>query len=183
MAHYARVNENGIVVDIQVVKSEVVYSDDPSVRESLGAKEEWIKTSYNTRGGKHYKPDAEGKLSYIEEDDSKPALRYNFAEVGGHYDKENDAFYAPQPFPSWLLDRGFEWQAPVAMPTGENPNFQVNWNEELGDWELDKINGPHESWLWDDEEETFVAPKAKPVDGKSYRWNEEELDWELKKEE
>lgn len=171
MAHYAKVNENGIVTEVLVIEPEVVQSDDTSIRESLGPKEDWIQTSYNTRGGKHYAPNSN-------EEDDGVALRYNMAQVGGKYDKDNDAFYAPQPFASWVLDSGFIWQPPVAMPTGGRGVSYI-WIESEEKWEVDTVNPPHESWTWDAEAEDWVAPKAKPVDGKKYRWNDEDGDWEL----
>lgn len=58
-------------------------------------------------------------------------FRYNRAFTGGLYDAEADAFYAPQPFPSWTLDSAFQWQAPVAKPEGD-----YTWNEETQTWEV-----------------------------------------------
>jgi hypothetical protein len=46
------------------------------------------------------------------------SIRKNFAGIGYAYDAERDAFIAPQPFPSWVLDEKMcQWQAPVPMPT------------------------------------------------------------------
>lgn len=104
MGHYAKV-VNGIVT--QVIVAEPDYFDS-FVDETPG---DWIQTSYNTYGGKHYNPETN------EEDDGTP-LRKNFAGPGYHYDKANDAFYAPQPFPSWSLNpESYLWQAPIAYPT------------------------------------------------------------------
>lgn len=38
----------------------------------------------------------------------------------------------PKPFPSWTLDSNYDWQAPVAKPTGNNV---YEWNEILQNWE------------------------------------------------
>ena len=56
MAHFARINELGVVTDIKVIEEDVIMSDDPTIRETFGPKDEWVQTSYNTYGGKHYKP-------------------------------------------------------------------------------------------------------------------------------
>jgi hypothetical protein len=74
---------------------------------------EWIQTSYNTRGGIHYKPNS----AEPSEDQSK-ALRKNFASVGYLYDKDVDAFYEPQPYASWTLNTfSYVWEPPTPYPT------------------------------------------------------------------
>jgi hypothetical protein len=34
--------------------------------------------------------------------------RGNFAGIGFTYDEENDVFYSPQPYPSWILNEELE---------------------------------------------------------------------------
>ena len=113
MAHYAKV-ENKLVTQVIVAEAEFF---DTFVDSSPG---EWIQTSYNTFGGVH----ANGETP----------LRKNYAGVGYTYDKTRDAFYAPQPYPSWTLDENTcLWEAPVAYPdndTGEN----YYWNEDSLSW-------------------------------------------------
>ena len=82
MAHYAKVRDGKVV---QVIVAEEKFFD-TFVDTSAG---EWIQTSYNTRGGVH-------------ELGGTP-LRKNYAGIGYIYDRERDAFYAPQPFPSWTF--------------------------------------------------------------------------------
>jgi hypothetical protein len=58
-------------------------------------------------------------------------LRKNFAGIGYTYDSERDAFYAPQPFASWILDEDTcVWQAPVERPT----EGRYAWDEETVAW-------------------------------------------------
>ena len=83
MAHYAKVLD-GIVVKVIVAEASFF---DTFVDDSPG---KWIQTSYNTKGGKHYRPDS------MEEDSGTP-LRKNYAGIGDIYDEEKDAFYAQQP--------------------------------------------------------------------------------------
>ena len=120
MAHYARVVD-GIVVDVIVAYHEHIssgYAGDPN---------EWIQTSYNTRGGVHYLPD-----SVNPSPDQSKALRKNFAGVGYKYDAELDAFYIQQPFPSWILDtQTCEWNAPTPKPNNVDTWF---WNEDELKW-------------------------------------------------
>ena len=119
MAHYAKVLD-GKVMNVIVSEQDFI---DTFVDDSPG---EWIQTSYNTYGGKHY---TEGVLS---EDQSK-ALRKNFASINGNYDKEADAFYAPQPHASWTLNKTtYEWEAPSAYPS-DGKDYM--WNESNKSWD------------------------------------------------
>ena len=45
-------------------------------------------------------------------------IRKNYAGIGYTYDTARDAFIAPQPYASWVLDEATcRWSAPVAMPS------------------------------------------------------------------
>lgn len=117
MAHYAKVN-NEIVEQVIVAEAEFF---DTFVDSSPG---EWIQTSYNTRGGKHYDQDRN--------EDSGTPLRKNYAGIGYIYDSVRDAFYEPQPYPSWTLnDTTCLWSAPVAYPDDDNMYI---WDEETTNW-------------------------------------------------
>jgi hypothetical protein len=114
MSHYAKVN-NGIVEQVIVAEAEFF---DTFVDSSPG---QWIQTSYNTHGGVH--------------SGGGTPLRKNYAGIGFTYDATRDAFYAPQPYPSWTLnDDTCLWESPTAMPDDGN---SYNWNEETTSW--DKI--------------------------------------------
>ena len=122
MAHYAKVL-NGTVVQIIVAEPEFFAT---FVDTTPG---EWIQTSYNTRGGVHYKANS----SEPSEDQSK-ALRKNYAGIGYTYDRERDAFVPPRPFASWTLDEeSCLWQAPVPYP---NDDKLYSWNEQDQAWIL-----------------------------------------------
>lgn len=124
MAHFAKVVD-GVVSQVIVAEPEFF---DTFVDSSPGT---WIQTSYNTRGGVHYSPETG-------EPDGGTALRKNYAGIGHTYDATRDAFYAPQPYPSWTLNEtSCIWEAPVAYPTdGE----MYNWNEETQTW--DAVEAP-----------------------------------------
>jgi hypothetical protein len=120
MAHFAKVN-NGIVEQVIVAEPEFFET---FVDSSPG---QWIKTSYNTRGGKHYDPET-GELSA----DQTKALRKNYAGIGFTYDAAKDAFIPPKPFNSWLLDEDTcLWEAPVAMP---DDGKRYTWDEDTTAW-------------------------------------------------
>ena len=122
MAHFAKVN-NGIVEQVIVAEPDFF---DTFVDTTPG---EWIQTSYNTRGGIHYDPET-GQPSA----DQLKALRKNYAGVGFIYDRVVDAFYEPQPYPSWSLNtETYLWEPPVAYP---DDGKLYDWNEETQSWDL-----------------------------------------------
>ena len=124
MAHFAKLDENNIVVFVTVGRQE----DDGKEAELFARTGEVYKqTSYNTRGGVHY----DSKTGEPSKDQSK-ALRFNYAGVGFTYDEERDAFIPPKPFESWLLDEeSCLWVAPVAKPSDGG---EYDWDEETGSW-------------------------------------------------
>ena len=127
MGYFARVN-NGIVE--QVISASQDFMDS-YVSPAPG---EWIKTSYNTRGGIHYARDENGQITGASEDQSR-ALRKNYAGVGYIYDVDRDAFYEPQPFPSWTLNETTcQWEPPVAHP--DDGEVYV-WNEGTSSWDAE----------------------------------------------
>jgi hypothetical protein len=106
MSHYAKV-VSGIVT--QVIVADQVWVD------SLDGT--WVQTSYNTQGGVHLLGDT--------------ALRKNYAGIGYTYDSTRDAFYAPQPFPSWTLnEETCLWEAPVPYPD----EGMHTWDEDTTSW-------------------------------------------------
>jgi hypothetical protein len=117
MAHFAKVLDGKVM---QVIVAEPEFFD-TFVDSSPG---EWIQTSYNTRGGVHYGQDGNP--------DGGVALRGNYAGIGYTYDRTNDVFYPPSPFPSWTLNNTtWTWEAPVAYPS-DGKIYQ--WNEETQNW-------------------------------------------------
>jgi len=134
MSHFAKINENNLVIFVTVGRDE-----DNEVDISNRTGQTYKQTSYNTRGGVHYGPDGQPS--------GKPAFRGNYAGIGYTYDSTNDVFYSPRPTdrnnlvceswtisaPTWL------WTPPVAYPTDvgtpEAPKF-YQWDEPTKTWEL-----------------------------------------------
>jgi hypothetical protein len=111
MSHYAKVVDGKVT---QVIVAEADFFT-TFVDSSPG---EWIQTSYNTQGNKHLL--------------GGTPLRGNFAGIGYTYDKQNDVFVAPQPFPSWVLSpKTILWEAPVAMP---EDGKAYTWDESVTNW-------------------------------------------------
>jgi hypothetical protein len=119
MAHFAKIDENNIVVDVIVADQDVIDSGE------FGDPASWIQTSYNTHGGHHY--DQEGQID-------GPGLRKNYAGIGMLYDPGLDAFYPAKPYPSWVLDtESCLWEPPVPMPTEGLPADWA-WDEDTLSW-------------------------------------------------
>jgi hypothetical protein len=121
MAHFAEIDNNNIVLRVTVVPDEESHRGQEYMNQDLGLEGTWLQTSYNTFEGTH-------KLGGT-------PFRGNFAGGGYIYDPVLDAFYLPQPYPSWTLDtEKFKWVAPTPRPT---PGYYV-WNEESLSWKLPK---------------------------------------------
>ena len=61
------------------------------------------------------------------------SIRKNYAGIGFTYDAQNDAFIAPKPFMSWVLNETtFQWECPVAYPDDGN---MYEWNETDQQWD------------------------------------------------
>jgi len=126
MAHFAKLDENNVVVFVTAGRDE-----DEHKEQELTARtgDTYKRTSYNTKGGVHYNP-VTGQPS---EDQSK-AFRKNYAGIGYTYDEIKDAFIPPKPFDSWILDENTcLWQPPIPYPTDNNV---YEWNEETLSWDL-----------------------------------------------
>ena len=95
MGHYAKVVD-GIVTKVIVANAE--YFNE-FVDDSPG---EWIKTSYNTFGGVHYKPSDNSNTSEPSTDQSK-ALRKTYPTDGKSY-SWNDDLYKSDNTKGWVLE-------------------------------------------------------------------------------
>ena len=108
MAHFAEI--------IDGVVQRVIVAEQDFIDSILG---QWVQTSYNTHAGQH----PEGR-----------PLRKNYAGIGYVYDEVRDAFYAPQPYPSWILnEETCIWNPPVAYPSDGN---SYTWDESSVSWVL-----------------------------------------------
>ena len=111
MAHYAFLDESNIVTEVIVGidETELIEGKDPEVWYAEFRGQRCVRTSYNGN------------------------IRKNYAGIGYKYDEDLDAFIAPQPFASWLLDEDTAtWVAPVAYPTD---GLIYSWDEEALDWQ------------------------------------------------
>ena len=69
-------------------------------------------------------PDSTEFGIFVEYSDVNPAV------IGGKYDADNNAFIAPKPYESWILDENNNWSAPSSKPeTG-----YYRWDESSLSW-------------------------------------------------
>ena len=111
MAHYAYLDDNNIVVTVTVGKDETELIDglDTETYYAQGTPYTVKRTSYNGN------------------------YRKNYAGIGFTYDAAKDAFIAPKPFNSWVLDEDTcRWQAPTPRPTTEGKFYY--WSEDDLSW-------------------------------------------------
>lgn len=92
MAHFAEIDDNGLVLQVLVVPDEEEHRGEQYLSCDLMLGGTWVQCSYNGN------------------------IRKQYPGVGYRYDETADVFVAPQPFPSWSLDSNHDWVPPVAMP-------------------------------------------------------------------
>lgn len=114
MAHFAKLDNNNVVLEVNVVANAALDSANEEasgiafLTDWSGGYSNWKQTSYNGN------------------------FRKNYAGIGYTYDVGRDAFIAPKPFESWVLNEDTcRWQAPVAYPTDGKSYV---WNEETTQW-------------------------------------------------
>jgi hypothetical protein len=122
MAHYAFLDENNIVTEVITGVDETVTKIDTDGTEIGGSSEAW-ETYYGNFRGQTCK-----RTSY------NGNYRKNYAGIGFKYDKDFDAFIAPQPYPSWKLDyTTYQWVSPVPRPEDTEEYFWI-WSEINLEW-------------------------------------------------
>jgi len=117
MAHFAKLDDQNIVIDVNVVNNETLNNLPFPESENVGVAfltnwssgyTNWKQTSYNAN------------------------FRKNYAGIGYTYDAVLDAFIAPKPYPSWLLNTTTcQWEPPIPYPTDGKLYY---WNEETQQW-------------------------------------------------
>jgi|TARA_R100001129_G_C5191477_1_gene210876 hypothetical protein len=122
MAHFAKLNNDNIVIDVQSVHNDTATDEAAGItflNNLYGTSDTWKQTSYNTKGGVHLL--------------GGTPFRKNYAGIGDTYDQTRDAFISPKPYSSWTLNETTcLWDAPVAMP--DDGKYYI-WNEDNTNWE------------------------------------------------
>ena len=118
MAHFAKIDFNNKVTQVNVVNNEVIVDKNGDEVEQKGIDflEEltgypnWVQCSYNKN------------------------FRGNYPSKGYIWDSANNMFFPPQPYPSWTKNlETARWEAPIAKPIEDMSDSK--WNEENQTWE------------------------------------------------
>ena len=124
MAHFAKLDENNIVLAVHCVHNNELLDENGNESEEKGINfltnlyggySNWKQTSYNKN------------------------FRKNYAFIGCKYDADIDAFVALQPYPSWTLDANALWQPPIPMPTDIILKNPYRWDEATTSWIRDPV--------------------------------------------
>jgi hypothetical protein len=118
MAHFAKLDENNVVIHVSVVDNWNCVDGQGNEVEQIGidfltgihgGHTNWKQTSYNGN------------------------IRKNYAGIGHTYRADIDAFVPPKPFNSWVLNNTTaQWDPPIPMP--DDGKFYT-WNEDTTSWQ------------------------------------------------
>lgn len=113
MAHFAKLDNNNVVLEVCVVNNDALDSlnEEASgiafLTEWSGGYSNWKQTSYNHK------------------------IRKQYAGVGYKYNADADVFISPRPFASWTLNDNYDWIAPVLYPSDDK---SYRWDEGTTSW-------------------------------------------------
>ena len=117
MAHFAKLDANNIVLEVNVVDNDKLLDENNVEREEIGVAflvqwsggyTNWKQTSYNSN------------------------FRKNYAGVRYSYDSERDAFIPLKFYNSWVLNETtYQWEVPVPYP---NDGKEYLWDEATTLW-------------------------------------------------
>ena len=144
MAHFAKINEENIVLSVLTLDNKDMLNADGVETESVGQQylethnnwpaHLWIQTSYNTSNNQH-------KLG-------KTPFRGNYAGIGYTWDEDDQIFWPKKPYASWVKNNSeARWQSPIGdaptltqeqedQNTANTHRWYYAWNEENQTWDL-----------------------------------------------
>lgn len=116
MAHFAKLDDNNIVISVHIVNNDVIMvngveSEQEGInflKDLYGGNDNWKQCSYNK------------------------SFRKNYPAGGFVYDNDRDAFIPPKVYGSWNLNEDLcIWEPPIARPDDGN---MYTWDEETTSW-------------------------------------------------
>ena len=144
MAHFAKIGLNGKVLTVVPLNNSDMLNASNIEDETVGQQylelhnnwpaQMWIQTSYNTFGGQHK--------------NGGTPFRGNFAGIGFTWDEDNNIFWPPKPYNSWVKHiLTASWKSPIGDAptlTDEQTNQNLSnthhwkyvWNEDNQTWDL-----------------------------------------------
>ena len=157
MAHYAKIGLNSKVMSVLVVDDADCQNADGIEEEEVGRQflencfgwPLWIKCSYNTYGNIH----REGGTPF----------RKNYPGIGYTWDEDRDAFYAPKPYDSWVLnEETCLWEAPITYPSVtsyDDPakEYSISWDENNTRWVAYDQEDPSGFFEWDPNSLSWIS--------------------------
>jgi hypothetical protein len=142
MAHFAKISEENEVLQVVTLSDDILLNNGIE-DESLGQQHLqthnnwpshlWIKTSFNTFHNQH------------RSGDNSRAFRGNYAGVGYTWDSENQIFWPPKPYVSWVKNTTLaKWEPTIGQPPAltpeqendQNNDYSYDWNENDQNWVL-----------------------------------------------
>lgn len=149
MAHFAKIGLNSKVIAVHGLDNNKMLNASNVEDETVGVQELtrihgwplWVQTSYNTRGNKYYNTDGS-------EGDQTKKLRGNYAGIGYIWDEDNNLFFPPKPYASWLkYNAEARWRSPIgdapalteeqtSQNTANTHRWSYNWNEGAQSWDI-----------------------------------------------
>ena len=191
MAHFAKIDRVGTVVDVVVVDDAVLKGEDGSEVEQKGVdfltelfggapQWDWKQTSYNAVKGRHrFQPQP---ASYGDEVppifDAKPCLRKNYAAVGGKYDYARDAFIPPRHNATHVIldEEGCYWECPYqANQITDNRGIELPYKD-TSEYTVNANRNP-KGWIWDEKDKTYKQVLAFEEQRVNYVYSPQEHMW------
>jgi hypothetical protein len=163
MAHFAKLGANSKVIQVLTLNNSDMLNADGVEDEAVGQQylethnnwpaQMWIKTSYNTSGGKHYTvtTNEDGTQTRTESADQSKALRGNYAGIGYTWDEDDQIFWPKKPYASWVKHIATaSWKSPLgdapaltseqeSQNTANTHSWSYVWNETA--YQADNTNG------------------------------------------
>lgn len=117
MAHFAKLNQNNIILQVDVVSNDVIDNLPFPDSEPLGVL--FMQSIYGTD-------------TIWKQTSYSGSFRIRYAGINYIFDPNLDAFLYPKPYPSWVLNpQTYEWEAPVSYPTDGK---KYVWDEATLSW-------------------------------------------------
>jgi hypothetical protein len=147
MAHFAKIGLNGKVLTVLTLDNSNMLNASNNTDETVGQQylefhnnwpaQMWIQTSYNTYNNQHKT--------------GGTPFRGNYAGIGFTWDEDNNIFWPPKPFASWVKHiPTASWKSPIGDApalTEEQTNqkksgthfWEYFWNEDNQTWNLQNL--------------------------------------------
>jgi len=133
MAHFARIDENSVVLDVTHLDNSILIDENGNESEDLGV--QYLLNNY-----------PEGEKYIWKQCSYNNNFRHMYPGIGSIYDANADVFVnPPDPFrPSWVMDENYNWVAPIPKPEVTEQEgkdgYIYEWDEESLSWIKGTLN-------------------------------------------